>query len=52
MMMSKMEMKLDTGKQACIELIKYAKETVLSQRDFIKSYSKVGSALNDKFYSG
>lgn len=51
-MLANMEERLEFGKDACNDLLKYVKELVRTQHDYIRSYGKMGNALDERFHYG
>lgn len=47
-----MEGKLEQGKNACNDLLKYVKEVARCQQEFVKSFGKLGNALDERYHYG
>jgi hypothetical protein len=51
-MFANMEEKLELGKAACNDLLKYVKELARSQHEFVRSFGKLGNALDERLHYG
>lgn len=51
-MFSNMDDKLEQGKNACNDLLKYVKELARAQQDFVKSFGKLGNAIDERYHYG
>lgn len=51
-MFANMDDKLEQGENACNDLLKYVKELARSQHEFVKSFGKLGNALDERYHYG
>jgi hypothetical protein len=51
-MVANMDAKLEVGKSASADLNKYVKELAKSQMEFVKSFGKLGNALDERLHYG
>lgn len=51
-MFANMEEKIENGKIACNDLLKYVKEVARCQHEFVKSFGKLSNSLNEQLHYG